>query len=54
MKEIQKLVGEGDIEGLKAMSQQCNDTVWCKVVFHKANKQGVHGACPSEMIHAIL
>ena len=52
--DIQKLVDKGDIEGLKAMSQQCIDNAWYEVVFHKANKQGIHGACPSEMLHAIL
>ena len=52
--QIQKLVDKGDIAGLKAISQQCIDNAWYEVVFHKANNQGIHGACPSEMLHAIL
>ena len=52
--QIQKLVDKEDLEALKAMSQQCIQNAWYKVGFHKANEQGIHGACPSEMLHAIL
>ena len=53
-KDIQKLVNRGDVEGLKAISQQCIQNAWYKVKFHAANDCGIHHACPSEMLHAIL
>ena len=52
--EIQKLVDRHDEEGLTAISQQNIQNAWYKVVFHQANARGIHGACPSEMLHAIL
>ena len=52
--QIQKLVDKQDIEGLKAISQQCIQNAWYEVGFHRANNRGIHGACPSEMLHAIL
>ena len=52
--EIQRLVDHGDLEALREMSQQNIQNAWCPVRFHAANNRGIHGACPSEMLHAIL
>ena len=52
--EINKLVQRGDLEGLKQISQQYIQNAWYKVAFHDANDAGIHGACPSEKLHAIL
>lgn len=53
-KEIQKLVLNNDLEALKAISQQNIRNAWYKVQFHRANERGIHGAAPSEMLHAML
>ena len=53
-KEIERLVEKGDLVRLKAISQHCLQNAWYKVTFHAASNQGIHGACPSEMLHAIL
>jgi hypothetical protein len=39
---------------LQAISQQYIQNAWYDVAFHEANDRGIHGACPSEMLHAIL
>ena len=52
--EIEKLVRHGDVEGLKRISQQNIENAWYDVAFHDANNAGIHGACPSEKLHAIL
>jgi hypothetical protein len=51
---IQTLVDNEDMAGLKAMSQQYIDNAWYKVRFNPGNNRGIHGACPSEMLHALL
>ena len=51
--EIERLVKRVDLDGLKAISQQYIQNAWYSVTFHKANKCGIHGACPSEKLHAI-
>ena len=51
--EIEKLVRDEDLEGLQAISQQCIQNAWYSVTFHQANTCGIHGACPSEKLHAI-
>ena len=51
---IQKLIDRRDLEGLKQISQHSIRNAWHPVRFHAANLRGVHGACPSEMLHAIL
>ena len=53
-KAIQRLVEAQNLEALQAISQQNIQNAWYKVRFHAANDRGVHGACPSEMLHAIL
>ena len=52
--EIQKLVEGGKLNQLKAISQQNIQNAFYQVRFHAANDRGIHGACPSEMLHAIL
>ena len=54
MAQIKKLVDKEDLEGLKAISQQNINNCWCQVTFHQATDRGIHGACPSEMLHALL
>ena len=52
--DIKRLVDRADLEGLRQISQQNIQNAWYKVRFHAANDRGIHGACPSEMLHAIL
>ena len=52
--EIERLVLRGDSDALKQISQQRIQNAWYDVTFHEANKSGIHGACPSEKLHAIL
>ena len=51
--EIQDLIDNKDLEGLKAISQQYIDNAWYKLRFDPTYDTGIHGACPSEMLHAI-
>ncbi len=51
---IQKLIDKGDSEGLQQISQQNIKNAWYPLRFHAANDRGIHGACPSEMLHAVL
>jgi hypothetical protein len=53
-KTIQELVEAEDFDALQEMSQQMIHNAWYKIRFHPANAQGIHGACPSEMLHALL
>ncbi len=38
---------------MQAISQQYIQNAWYDVCFHAANNFGIHGACPSEKLHAI-
>lgn len=51
---IQKLVEKKRFDKLQAISQQYIKNAWYDVGFHEATKAGIHGACPSEMLHAVL
>lgn len=51
---IRDLVEDNDDDGLKAISQQNIKNALHDLVFGLHNKQGVHGACPMEMLHMIL
>ena len=53
-KMIGKLVEKQDKEGLKNLSQQNLHNAFYKVRFGAHTDQGVHGACPLEMLHATL
>ena len=51
---IHDLVAARNFDGLQKLSQQMIQNAWYQIRFHPYNKQGIHGACPSEMLHAIL
>ena len=51
--EIAKMVQKGQLEKLQSISQQCIENAWHNVLFHLANECGIHGACPSEKLHAV-
>lgn len=51
--EIQKLVQKGKLTKLQSISQQYIQNAWYDVRFHSANDCGIHGATPSEKLHAI-
>ena len=50
---IEKLINRGDLVGLQQISQHYMRNAWCRVRFHSANSAGIHGACPSEKLHAV-
>jgi len=52
--EIQNLIKKKKLGQLQQISQQYIENAWCEVLFHLANNRGIHGACPSEKLHAIL
>jgi hypothetical protein len=52
--EIKKLVENADLEGLKALSQTYLQNVFYNVRFSTRNDNGIHGSCPSELLHAFL
>ena len=52
-KKIQKLVEQGKVDELQAISQHYLQNAWYKCRFNQGNDRGIHGACPSEMLHAI-
>lgn len=51
---LKPLVDDGDEEALRQISQQMNQNAWWKIRFSPANNRGVHGSCPSEILHAVL
>ena len=53
-KMIGKLVEKKDLEGLRKLSQQYIQNALYKIRFGAHTDQGVHGACPLEMLHAVL
>ena len=52
--EIKKRVENADLEGLKALSQTYLRNAFYKVRFSTGNDYGIHGSCPSELLHAFL
>ena len=54
VQEIKKLVDKADLEGLKALSQTYLRNAFYKVRFSLGNDRGIHGSCPSELLHAFL
>jgi hypothetical protein len=53
-KKIQRMVERNDEKGLKAISQQNIKLAFDDVRFGLHNGQGIHGACPMELLHHIL
>lgn len=51
---MEKLIEDKDVDGLKELSQQNIENAWYKVRFNPEDKRGIHGACPAEMLHAML
>ena len=52
--EIKKLVAKGDLPRLKALSQTYLVNAFHDIRFSLGNDAGIHGSCPSEMLHAFL
>lgn len=52
--DIAKLVEKEDLDALRALSQQCIVNATYKLRFGAHSLQGVHGACPIEMLHGLL
>ena len=52
--EIKALVDNADLQGLKALSQTYLKNAFYKIQFSTGNGQGIHGSCPSELLHAFL
>ena len=50
---ISKLVENNDEDALKGLSQQNIDNALYSLRFGLHNDEGVHGACPMEMLHAL-
>ena len=42
------------MEALHGMSQHCITNAMYKLRFGTHNNQGIHGACPTDMLHALL
>jgi hypothetical protein len=53
-RKIMHLINENDEEALKNLSQQKIQNSMYAIRFGLHNKQGVHGACPFEMLHMLL
>ena len=54
VKEIQKLVEKGDIDGLRAMSQTYLQNAFHDIRFSMGNDYGIHGSIPTDMLHTFL
>ena len=52
--KIQALVANHDVEGLRQLSQHCIKNAMYKLRFGLHNNHHIHGACPMDMLHAIL
>ncbi len=52
--EIAKLIQKGDLQGLKDISQTYLANCFHNLRFSMANDYGIHGSCPSELLHAFL
>jgi hypothetical protein len=51
---IRQLVADGDLDGLRALSQHPIENVWHGLGFGAHSQEGVHGSRPLEMLHALL
>ena len=54
VREIKKLIDRADLTGLKALSQTYLRNAFYNVQFSMGNDHGIHGSCPSELLHAFL
>lgn len=51
---LKQLVRERRMTTLQHISQHCTDNAFWKLRFSPQDRRGVHGACPFEILHAIL
>ena len=51
--KIKRLVDNGDVVGLKEISQHYLINAFHGLPFHLANDRGIHGACPVDMLHTV-
>ena len=51
---MKKLLEKRDVEKLRNMSQSCVPNAFHDLRFGLHNDRGVHGACPFELLHAVL
>ena len=51
---MRKLLGKQDVLGLQQLSQQNIKNAFYPLTFGQHNDQGIHGACPMEMLHHLL
>ena len=52
--QLQELQRAHDVEALKKLSQQPIENAFHSLRFGLQNNRGIHGACPLEMLHALL
>ena len=52
--KIQRLITNKNEAGLREISQHLIENTLYKIRFGSHNKQGIHGACPMEILHALL
>ena len=50
-RRIEKLVRDGNMDRLQQMAQHNLKNAWYDIRFQLGNDSGIHGACPSEMLH---
>lgn len=51
---LKRLVQAREKSALRSLAQQCVMNAFWKVRFSPCNDRGIHGACPSELLHALL
>ena len=54
VQEIKALIDEADLAGLQGLSQTYLRNAFYDIRFSMGNDYGVHGSCPSELLHAFL
>lgn len=52
--DIEKMIAKNQTEQLKRISQQNIENAFYNLQFGAHSKQGIHGACPMELLHHIL
>ena len=52
--KIQPMITNNNVGGSRQMSQHCIKNSIYKLCFGLHNNQGIHGACPMDMLHATL
>jgi len=52
--QLQRLYERGEVENLRKLSQQPIQNAFHGLRFGLQNERGIHGACPLEILHAVL